>query len=338
MGQRVARLLLYPMACICAMASFVPNSASAQGINPFVFDFTQSPDGARHEYAHVFCGVEGEVNHNCSPFSTPEVADPTPIQQRQLYWYGNMANDFDTRFIQEIVEIDGVEYYHLVIGSEDSGFVQEIYLARTQRVMRDQGGGRFSDSGGVACFASGFIPLDQIEGCIRSNASADPLRHDSTFTGNGTGHPSKMVMRQIVSNDESGFRQEFLKANLLNKPVITQTSSDDNIDMNFVIDMSNSDYDTDSIAGTMTNSFDLKGANLPGEMGDFDLDRVDRFDKLSTNVNAGRYTFRRLLIEDYELENGWRRDIPSSEYTYYDGTIDPVLNVDWAAFRDPSQN
>ena len=338
MGQRVARFILCGMACIAisTMACVV----SAQSVNPFTFDFTPSVNGERFTGTHIFCSVPGEINHNCSGTNPSAEVIENAEQgimgpyQTQWLWGGNMADDFESRFLQEIVTIDGVDYYHLTIGDPASGFSQEVYIGRSPLInTRVQSGNIFSDSGGVFCYPAGInIPFELLEGCDTSNASYAPLRHDSDFTGNGTGNPSKMVMRQVIDSPSDGFSQEFLKNILANKPIITQTSSDATIDALFVMDMSNSDYLTDDTPGTMINTFNITAPTLMGNMGDFVFTPTE-----GTNITGGRYTFQR-TSKTVTYDNGWTRTVPSSEYTYYDGSIDPVLDVDWAAFRDPNLN
>ena len=348
MGQRVAaRLLPVALACVAMLAS---PCAVSQDVNPFTFDFKPRPEGERHTFRHVFCSVEDEINHNCNRFATPEVQAPTSINQNQLYWDGNFANDMESRFIQELVVIEGVEYFHVVIGDPDSDFVQEIYIARSDwRRDRELAGGRFSDSGGQACFPGPAVVEPFASGCIASNNAYDPLRRDSNFTGNATGNPSRMVMLQRVKDEASGYEQNFSKFDLATKPVISQTLVNEDIESVFSMDMSNSDYDTDSIAGTMVNTFDLRTPgiteaqnlivpNVIPTMGDFDLAVTERPENRA-NITGGRYTFNRIMLEDYRIENGWFRDIPTSEYTYYDGMVDTaILNTDWEKFRDPGQN
>ncbi len=337
MGQRVTRFIRCGVACV-AMAG-ASCAFSAENVNPFTFDFTPSPAGERFTGPHIFCNVPGEIDHNCSGLS-PSAEIITNAQQgimgpyqTQWLWDGNMADDFESRFLQEIVTIEGVEYYHLTIGDPASGFSQEVYIARSPWATRQQSGNRFSDSGGTFCYSVGInIPFDQQEGCSRSSGAFNPLGPNSGFTGNGTGNPSKMVMKQTISTPDAGFSQEFLKASLSNKPIITQVSSDATINSLFIMDMSNSDYLTDDTPGIMTNTFDITAPTLTGNMGDFVFTPTQ-----GSNITAGRYKFQRTAIT-VTLENGWTRVTPSSEYTYYDGTADPVLDVDWAAFRDPNQN
>ena len=347
MGQQVVARLL-PVAIAFFAMSASPYALSADGVNPFTFEFKPRPDGLRHNETHVFCSIEGAVNHNCSRVATPEVQDPTGINQQQQLWDGNFANDMATRFLQEIITIDGVEYYHLVIGDPDSDFVQEVYIARTDmRSDRELAGGKFSDSGGQGCYVSPMT-TGRAE-CIASNAGYDPLRNDSNFTGNATGNPSRMVMIQRVKDEASGYEQNFSKLDLANKPVISQTLVNEDIESVFSMDMSNSDYDTDGVAGIMVNTFDLRTPgmteaanliipNVVQTMGDFDLTVTERPENRA-NITGGRYTFNRIILKDYRMDNGWFRDIPTSEFTYYDGTVDTaILDTDWEMFRDPGQN
>ena len=324
MGQRVANLL--PAALVCAAITIAPPVLA-----DFTFDFTPSPEGERLTYEHVFCSIEGQLNHNCGG-----TLQTSPISQTQWYRTGAMGNDFASRFFQEVVTIDGVDYFHLAIGSPEEGFTQEVYIAKSPHFWRSNSGVVFSDSGGVGCLPYSGTREERIA-CLESNNASDPLGDDSNFSGNGTGNPSNMVMIQTITDDEEGFTQEFFKTDLALKPIITQLSDDAEMNARFVMDMSNSDYDTNDTPGIMTNTLDLKG--LPAEMGDYEFGGRNFAATEAPKITAGTYTFRRFIIEDFPLKEGyWTRDIPSSEYVYADGTIDPVLNVNWESFRDPGQN
>lgn len=329
MGQRVANLLPKVVACLVLAAPLSP--ATAQNVNPFTFNFTPLPNGERYTYRHIFCGIEGQMNHNCNS-ENPY----TGVDQRPYYTYANMGNDYDTRFAQEMVMINGVEYYHVIVGDPASGFGQEIYMATSPYAQPNNSspGERFSDSGGASCFPGPFTEFAISEKCLMANSGADPLRHDALFTGNGTGNASKMVMKQVVRSLDGSFNQEFLKDKLSQKPVIKQTNVDADINANFVMDMSNSNYSTDSIAGVMTNTLDITVLGMPEGVGDFVFTP-----SAGSNITAGRYKANRKVINNYELwPGGWTMKNMYSEYVYFDGGIDPVLNVNWAAFRDPAQN
>ncbi|TPW17834.1 MAG: hypothetical protein FD130_509 [Halothiobacillaceae bacterium] len=337
--MRTSRFKLVLLVALCVSSGApVLSLADSTNVNPTAFDFSfkPAPTGERYSFTHVFCNVAGEVNHNCN---SPNPASGIP--QGQAFNPGNLSNDFDTPFVQEIVTIDGIEYFHVVVGRASDGFAQEIYLKRSNIAGFSGEGqeGPFSDSGGATCLRYAFNErLANIIACLNANNGADPLgtndpaRHDAVFTGNGMGNPSALVMRQIVTDPAGGFSQEFLKNSLDKKPTITQDVALADINSHFVMDMSNSDYNTNSIAGTMINTLNLTFPDLADGLGDFTF-----VPGAGTNITGGRYTFKRTTV-NYTTPLGGGLTLPKSEYTYYDGSIDPVLDVNWSAFRDPAQN
>ncbi|NOY71818.1 MAG: hypothetical protein GXP14_05485 [Gammaproteobacteria bacterium] len=317
-----------------ALASSSSLAQNLTNVNPqtldFTFDAAPRDDGLRIDRSTLFCNTAGQADYNCQEQSNP-----------QWYTTGQMGDDTTTAFLQEKVEINGVSYYHLVIGSEEEGFVQEIYMQMGGTNWRTLPGvqRQTSFSGGRACLAGNRASFDERVACNADNNGADPLSNNSILTGNGTGDPGKMVMRQFIRDDTSGFTQEFLKDQLANKPIISQDIATGRINLKFVMDMSNSDYDTDSIAGVMTNQLVINDPDIPENQGNFDF-ATDQGE--GANVSGGRYKFVRSFVSDEFItglgETNGYVDFPTSTYTYYDGQIDPVMDIDWEAIKDPNQN
>jgi len=258
----------------------------------FNFNFAPLPDSGLSGRAdgpvtrpNVICNIPGEDDFACNT------------------GFGISA-DRTTPFLQETVTIDGQQYLHLVVGQPADGFAQEVLIRSTTRIMF---GNRLSDSGGHTA-ANG----------------ADPLRPDAEFTGNGTGNPNSVIMKQVMSDPAGGFTQEFLKGALDRKAIISQDVENELMASNFVMDMSNSDFNTDDTAGIMTNTLSFTDPNIPGTSANFDFAQDAG---ASANVDSGRYTFT--PVDGIQ---------PGGTYTYWDGTIDPVLDVNWEGFKDPSQN
>jgi len=326
-----ALLKAYIATAIFAWMLFIPVlSFAATDVNPqtFNFNFTEEENGLRNDESTVFCNIPGQSDYNCREAGNP-----------QWYTAGQLGDDQDTAFLQEQVVIDGVKYYHLVVGRKEDGFVQEIYMRMGGSGWRTLPGVARDTtlSGGRACLAGARATFEEARACNLDNNGGDPLRADSVFTGNGTGDPEQMVMRQFISDEPSGFTQEFLKDQLTQKPVISQDIAIGNVNLRFVMDMSNSDYNTDSVAGTMINEFVIDDPNIPGSGANFDF-AVDQGER--ANVTGGRYKFERVFVKaDYITGLGFGEvDFPSSVYTYFDGSIDPVLDINWEAIRQPSQN
>lgn len=327
-------LTTYIATAIFAWVMLLPpviSFAANNNVNPqtFDFNFTEQEDGLRNDESTLFCNIAGQSDYNC------QEAGNSP-------WFttGQLADDQTTSFLQEQVVINGVKYYHLVIGKEEEGFVQEIYIQMGGSGWRQLPGVHrdTSFSGGRACLAGAQTGFEARVACNADNNGADPLRNDSVFTGNGTGDPGKMVMRQLISDDVNGFTQEFLKDQLTQKPVITQDLAMGDVNLHFVMDMSNSDYNTDDVAGMMINEFTLNDSSIPGDGANFDF-AADQ--GAGANVTGGRYKFERVFVSSEYitgLGGGGGVDFPSSIYTYFDGSIDPVLDINWEAIKQPSQN
>ncbi len=313
---------------ILLLCGVAPVTALGQNVNPSQFDFSFSaqPNAQRSERNHIVCNFGGLPDLNCNEI--------TPDGFRNTQWFtgGNLADDFISPILQETVDINGETYYHVVIGEEQTGFAQEIYM-KTASTRFGIGAQRsLSDSGGMVCLSFGGS-FEQRMACSTDTNGADPLRQDGVFTGNGVGNPSRMAMRQVVT-DFAGFDQEFFKGQTTQKPIITQNMDGGQVSSHFVMDMSNSDYLTDTTPGDMTNTLSINDPNVPTGSGNFDFATDQGAD---ANVTGGRFTFRRTTAPHTNAFGGITV-LPSSEYVYFDGTIDPVLDVNWEVFRDPAQN
>jgi len=129
-----------------------------------------------------------------------------------------------TAFLQEIVFVDNIRYYHLIVGDPAQGFSQEVYV-------------------------------DARNCCYQQYES----RPKSASEGNGSGHPARVVFQMIMSDDD--FEQQVLKDSLATKPLIMQTSDDGQSSASIRIDMTGIDYATTDVSGTISNNFELFGFN-----------------------------------------------------------------------------
>jgi hypothetical protein len=255
---------------------------------------------------------------------------------------GGSADPDKTAFLQEIVTIQGIQYFHMIVGGVDSSgnpanptsanqatvpFGQEVFI-RTQ--------------GGTFCFATVCSYSGGNESGFSNNGNGyDPLANNMTSsgTGNRSGFPTRVMMKEVMNDGQ--ISQVFLKDVMANKPKITQTiTSKDTggtIDMTaeFVIDMSNSTYSDNTKAGLITNKLTFAGANakIPGN---FDTNGSDNSFVTAnaqagkTNVTGGRYTF----VEGSAGNSG---SFGQGTYTYITGD-DAVSNLDWNAFRNRAEN
>ena len=241
------------------------------------------------------------------------------------------SNVDGTPFLQELY-VDpqtNQSYYHVIVGLPESGFVQETYIRAN--------GLPWEGGLGSASLGDGICRFDRNQYNINECNMGDVLgaTHDNVFTGNGSGDPRAAQIRQLVGgtwNDATKswtcgpndtFCQQFLKNSFSNKPIITQTLQDAATGMKGIvqIDMSNSDYATDAIAGTLSNTLEFtlpQFIDIPGF--NFATDKSEA----GSRVTAGQYIFTGTGPTNATLE----------PYRYIDGG-GFLLDRDWTRFANP---
>jgi len=217
---------------------------------------------------------------------------------------GNDNSYFDpTPFLQEVVMIDGVRYYHMLIGDPASDFAQETYIQASD------------------C-------------CYQRSGNYDPFPKSASngrglANGSGTGNPTRVVMSNMVRDAE--LTQLFLKDSLLFKPVITQSVVNAEVRMDFQVDMSALDYSTMDAPGVVSNRFELLVDNFE-DKGDYDNAIIPAFfsDKSLVNqtVNGGQYIYT----------TGPDQGGSGGVYTYWDGGGYDEYLADHNLFRRDEQN
>lgn len=276
---------------------------------------------------------------------------------------GNSTTAGHTQWRNEIVTIDGFQYWHQVIiapSSTTSTFRQEVYIrmgTRWNYVANSESGKEFnsgstsfSDSGG---FPSGLLGKQQAGigtsttntncevymglGCdpLGKNTSVSTHRGDNTWTGNGTGNPTRAVFRMELTDPSQGYSLEVFKPSLGNKHRITQTLNNGGMLSQFEADMRNSTFADMNLPLTVSSTMGAGPGNFVNKLTfspsvnaeygnnvDFDMANVaDRNPVKGTvgvetgksTVTAGRYTFT--------AGQGWKADGSTPTYwaTYYQG-------------------
>ncbi len=260
---------------LCLLSSSVPQLACAE----FTLNFQPQNSGV----------MVTQGTHGCD---SCRISDQTPYLSSGALELPELVTDPDT----------GLIYYHIIIGSEADGFIQETYI----QAGYDPGifpGGTSSAVGGAGDSSGGN--------------GRDPLGDDLTVTANALATPKRVLVRQIVSDGE--IHMEYLKDRYDRKALITQSISTSKINTDFSIDMRNSSYDDANTVGAIDNILSLSG----GVQGAFDM----ASDVQDSTVTGGRYTYTDGL--NYGGSDG--------SYDYVDGNYDH-LNQNWEVYFDINQD
>lgn len=285
----------------------------------------------------------GGYSNSGNPFACPDSANPDCLT-------GDQASNDPTSFYYE--RVDG--YWHMIVGDPAQGFAQETYTPMVSLFWSNSGGHEpvlFILSGNVEQWSgNGWDPLGI------NHKTYGP--ENTSFTGNATGDPRFVVVRQVLGEGElSGttdliqdwtcdvaqFCQEFIKSELGFKPIITQDYDDGIVAMEFSLDMSSISYDDMATAGVMTNIISIQIADLPSEATAINAPSSTYFDMATDSqhsvVTGGRYI--------YTPGSGWHDDGDgdrfyawgAGSYQYVDIGVDNFhLDIDWSSYLDPAQN
>lgn len=248
------------------------------------------------------------------------------------------AGNDGTVFSQEQVNIKGIRYWRNVVGEEATGFAIEYYTRIGGTASSDRG---FSpDTGGHENSLHNGLYGGDICQNVPQNSSGnfcgnatDPLGV-YTYSGTGTGDPSKIAMRMVI-DDGSGMSLEVYKPLLGFKHKITQTIIDGDLRNEFIIDMTGISFTDKNTPAPIINNQAIDDPDMPTPgAGDFSMLMVDQSD-----VTAGRYTFTPGTGWN-NPDVGWRDPNSSygqGSYDYIDGGFD-VLNIDWASYFNYAEN
>ena len=250
-----------------------------------------------------------------------------------------------SHFSQDLVVIDGISYWHNIIGQEGSDFAYEYYTRSTisaSAVTTAHNNGQVvqafvatsPDYGGTTDFGGTDPCEDDGSGWPTNSICAnaiDPLDtdpgHDYNFSGTGTGNPSRMAMRMVVS--DGPMTLEVYKPRQENKPLITQAVIDGDLRSEFVTDMRGLSYSDSSSAAPVSNRQAIDDATMPTPgAGNFDMSMVQ-----DSNITAGRFVYSR--------GSGWDSGFTSfgeGTYTYVDDTGFDPLNTQWEDYFNLSDN
>lgn len=234
-----------------------------------------------------------------------------------------------TPFVQEVINVGGSEYYHVIIGNGSGEFGLEYYMRTSGLCWYGCPNARVTGGMGGGGMGGGGTPLSSSSGPATNDSS--PLSNASA----GVGAPNRVALRQF--NNTSVMSQEFLKTTETQKPKITQTINDPGMTMNFSVDMSNSNYSQMNATATvaLTQSVAGTGAPAPGtnpatgkpfpSSENFNIDDIG---PTAVRENtAGRFTYT----------PGGGDGGSMGTYQYFADTYD-VYNINWQSFCQPAQN
>lgn len=327
--ERAHAVLLASMLCV-GLSAFSLSVSAAD------FTFAWGASGmtsiGTSPYWPQDCGT-GSGNNNCDGF------------------VGNLDV---SRWTNDVVQdVNGNQYYHMIVGAPGDQFKQESYIMLSSIVLPGWNPTRTpqgpSDSGGDPTVYHN-IGINGWADCTGS-AFCDPLDKVNTvgFAGNGSGNPIRILLDQVLvsnaadANPTTGyaaaagtctgaFCQEFKKVTPVfsgtllnaNKPLITQKvndSSQGTMSLNFKADMSAINYSTNSSPLTISNNMASAGVfvntfSLTGVAGLPDINSAD-FDISKTNDSSGG-----------GVESG-KSSVTAGRYTFTPGVGQAGSNVSW---------
>lgn len=235
----------------------------------------------------------------------------------------------DTPFSQEVTRINGIDYYHVILGNGGGEFGMEYFI-------RTSGGGCWYgcsgarvSGGGMGGMGGGPAPLSASSG--NQNNYADPLNSANS----GAGRPDQTAI--FMFNRTAEMTQEFLKATESRKPKITQQVNGNGVTLNFSLDMSAIGYSTNNTPGKLVLTESVTAAGIPAQQihpttgvllpdsRNFDITKVGP--TAQPTITGGRYTYT-----PGSGDGGSR-----GPYTYFADKFDPY-NVNWSQYCDPAQN
>ena len=256
---------------------------------------------------------------------------------------GTLGNTDPTGMNLAVVHIDGVDYFHVVVGDPASGFAMESYtrasgLSSVKQIPNV--GGSFSPDGGgnesAVTGVTGGITIASLQDASNLSNSLGDYR----VSGTGSNDPSKTVFRMVLTDVAGGMSLEVYKPFLGKKPRISQTIQDGGLTEVFVADMRDLSYSDSSTAAPIINNLVLVDPKLPAAgSADFEMALAQ-----DTDVTAGRFTFTPGTGWDNNAHDptlGWNSDgstFGQGTYSYIGGQAFDPLTFNWASVFNYADN
>lgn len=188
------------------------------------------------------------------------------------------------------------DIFHMVMLDPNEGFKMEIYIK--------------TSSGTAGLTQAREMSGGENDGHVYPIDPKDPQR-----TGTGSGDPKRVLYRMVI--EDEGFNMDMIKDNFNQKPKITQSVWGEGMNMDTVIDMTNSNYSQMDIPAVITHTLDV--ANT-------DPFVFDSRDKNGEGITGGR--FKISSYSDYPID---------PHYQYVDAPNDYGKNLDWLDYWHGSQ-
>lgn len=190
-------------------------------------------------------------------------------------------------------------YYHMILGDFGNGFIQESYVQMgfgsygnpseptTPATRKSASGGYgryvpFFHDTNTTMLGNGYDPLDMNTSSTVNNAN---IKAANAVSGNGTGNPNRVTIRQIMTDGE--IMMEFLKDRYEYKPRISQMIVAPDFVSTFDIDMRAIKYNDITSTAPITNTMQLWGAGAPADAAAFDMSA----DSSKSTYNGGKYRY-----------------------------------------------
>jgi len=209
----------------------------------------------------------------------------------------------------------------MIVDDPAAGFAQEVYIQLGT-------GNAFPGTGvGLAAASSSSRGKGaQIAG--EEGSGVNPLSPDATFSGNSSGNPERVQMRQTVTSGE--LTADFLKDRFLDKPNITNTVETADMNSTFNMDSTGNRYNSMDTPSTVTNTLQILDPDVPAGSALFNAGQALNDTATPTpSVTAGRYTYTPTTPPP---QTNATFGGSGGTYQYFDGGAN--INPDWASFFD----
>ncbi len=300
--------------CWRCMVTLLILMASSVAHAEFNLNFMPDDGAYINNDAYVSCNMSYLSDANCNPGGG----------MRGDYNLAGSHDDGSAFYQRMFDDVDGNRYYQVIVGDYlVDDFVQE-YIIKADATT--DGNWYTGGRGNIARSASAGNSADRLYNMTEPYDVDGSLSSD---TGTGSGNPTRVIMRQILT-DDSQTSMEFLKDQFANKPLISQTTQDSEFISYIELDMRNKTYLDDTPIDPATkviNTAKLLGTNEPNGTGNYDY--ATQAD--TAYVTAGAYTYT----------SGTNYGESLGTYTYMDvGTASEYqpTDVDYSIYCDVFQN